>query len=198
MSRLFETIKIVNRIPQNITYHNRRMNAARLELFQRNDMIDIAAVIIPPKNLDNGLFRCKVVYSETIESVEFAPYTRRKINSLKLIESETIDYRYKYLDRSALELLLIMAGNDDIIIVKHGMITDTSYSNLTFFDGKRWITPSTPLLAGTARARLLEHEQIIEREIHPDDIGKFEKAALINAMNDLDEAPIVEIQNINW
>ena len=72
--------------------------------------------------------------------------------------------------------------------MKNGLITDTSYANIVFWDGQNWLTPSTPLLAGTKRARLLHESKIKEAEIRVDDLIKYEKARIINALNDLDDS----------
>ena len=84
----------------------------------------------------------------------------------------------------------------DILIVKKEFITDTSFSNIIFFDGDNWITPSTPLLEGTKRKELLEKNIISEQEIKFSDLKNFKKAILINAMLDFDEIAEIEIKNI--
>jgi 4-amino-4-deoxychorismate lyase len=58
------------------------------------------------------------------------------------------------------------------------------------------VTPSTPLLPGTARARLLQEGAIVQDEIKVRDLGRFTKVAIINAMVDLDEANTISIENI--
>ena len=85
----------------------------------------------------------------------------RSIRTLKLVTANHIDYRYKSTDRSELNRLTAQKGNcDDIVIVKNGFITDTSFTNLALFDGHQWLTPAHPLLAGTQRALLLEQGKI--------------------------------------
>ena len=112
----------------------------------------------------------------------------RDIKSLKLVYDDAIDYSYKYADRSALTKLLEQKGNcDEIIIVKNALLTDTSYTNLAFFNGKEWHTPSTPLLKGTMRERLVEEEKIREAAITVNDLKNYEKVSLINCMLDIDK-----------
>ncbi len=71
--------------------------------------------------------------------------------------------------------------------MKNGFVTDTSYANIVFWDGGKWITPTSPLLHGTARDRLLDSNQITEAEIAIDDLKNYSKAKIINAMIDMDE-----------
>ena len=71
---------------------------------------------------------------------------------------------------------------DEVVIVKNGLLTDTSYSNIALFDGQRWVTPRHPLLQGTMRQSLLDTGQLVERDIRDDEGGRYEKVSLINAM----------------
>jgi hypothetical protein len=44
-------------------------------------------------------------------------------------------------------------GNaDEIIIVRNGLLSDTSYSNIALFDGTMWVTPKTHLSTDTLSA----------------------------------------------
>jgi 4-amino-4-deoxychorismate lyase len=75
---------------------------------------------------------------------------------------------------------------DDILILQNGYLTDASYANLAFFDGKIWYTPRTPLLAGVRRQFLLDSGRIQTADIRKDDLPSFTSVSLINAMIDLD------------
>jgi 4-amino-4-deoxychorismate lyase len=85
---------------------------------------------------------------------------------------------------------------DDILIIKNGNVTDTSFSNIVFFDGTKWLTPAQPLLRGTKREKLIRENIIFEETITKNEIQRFQNAVLINAMIDIEESPIIEIQNI--
>ncbi len=85
----------------------------------------------------------------------------------------------------------------DILIVHHGEITDTSYSNIVFDDGKRHITPAATLPNGTCRQRLLAKGIISEEHLSPKYLKRFRRAILINALIGLREnisLPISEIR----
>jgi 4-amino-4-deoxychorismate lyase len=93
--------------------------------------------------------------------------------------------------------LFELRGNcDDIIIVQNECLTDSYTANLVLYNGKNWITPDTPLLAGTQRARLLKEGKIFEGAVKIHDLPKYSKAGLINALNNLEEMPVIEIENI--
>jgi 4-amino-4-deoxychorismate lyase len=177
--KFFETIKIENGRAKHLTYHNERLNRTLKAHYPKAAPIDLTQCIEPPKE---GLWRCKVIYSERVESVEFYPYAPRSIKSFKLIKSD-IDYSYKYLDRSAIDALFAQRGTaDEIIIVKEGLITDTSIANIALFNGYEWHTPQTPLLPGTTRERLLRAGLLVPKKIYAHEIENYEKIALLNAM----------------
>lgn len=189
MFQLFEVIKIQNRQLQNINYHNDRLNKSRFIAFGINESIKLENQITIPPNLDNQIYKCRVIYGDKIEKIEFESYQPRIINSLKIIHHNTIDYSIKYHDRKIINKLFGQRGNcDDILIIKNKFVTDISYANIVFWDGSKWLTPSTPLLPGTKRQRLIDEKKIIEKEIKINDLHSFEKARIINAMIDLDDS----------
>ena len=115
----------------------------------------------------------------------------RNINSLQVVENDTIVYDYKCTDRSRLNALVAQKGNcDDIIIVKHGLLTDTSFTNLAIYDGKHWVTPKHPLLHGTKRAELLDKKIIREADITLEDLRNTNKISLFNAMIEFGEMEV--------
>jgi len=196
---LFETIKIDNSKVCNIDYHNERLNRSRKALFNSDDYFDLEQLIIVPEEMKSGIVRCRVLYDQEIRKIDFFNYTPRVIRSLKLIESNDIDYSFKFDNRTKINELLKQKGDaDDILIIKNSFVTDTSYTNIVFFDGERWITPSTPLLKGTQRARLLKEGIIVEDEIKVADLERFEKAVLINAMVGFEESSYISIDRINF
>jgi len=199
MSLLFETIKIDNSIVCNIDFHNDRMNRSRKALFNADDFFNLTKLIVVPKEIKSGIVKCRILYDKEIRKIEFFKYAPRVIRSLKLIECNDIDYSFKFDDRTKLNELLKQKGNaDDILIVKNKFITDTSFSNIVFHDGEKWITPSTPLLQGTKRTRLLKEGIIIEDEIKVNDMKGFKKAVLINAMVGFEEGAYIDVDRINF
>jgi len=197
MSQLLETIKCKNGKLYNLKEHNFRFNNARKVYFGISKKIDLEKLISIPGTCKNGLFRCRVIYTETIDKIEFIPHQIRKIITLKLIESESINYEFKFSDRKKLNELFEKRGNfDDILIVKNGCITDSFTANPVFFDGKKWWTPDTPLLAGTQRAKLIEEGKISVCRITPKDLSNYTKVGLINALQNLEEMPVIPIKNI--
>ena len=176
----FETIKCDDYEVFNLEYHQKRI-AKTVGL-----NINLSEYVYP---ISNKLLRCKLIYDETgIQEVNYFDYKKRDINTFKLVYDENIEYSKKYLDRGNLDELYAKKENcDDIIIVKDGLLSDTSIANIAIFYENRWLTPTKPLLEGTTRARLIENGQIIEKDISVQMLKKCEKFALMNAMIGFDE-----------
>jgi len=198
MCLLLETMKIRNGEICNLEYHNRRFNSSRREKYGINQVADLGSLLAIPEDLGPGIFQCRVLYGQEIEKLEFIPYEKRIIRSLKIVTADTIDYSHKYADRKLLESLFEKRGEcDEILILKNGFISDTSISNIVFqrTDGS-WVTPDTPLLNGTMRMFLLETERISEAPVKPGDLGSYTAARMINCMMDLDGSPLIDMDNI--
>ncbi len=197
MSQLCETIKCQDGKLFNLPWHNIRFNKARQEYFGLSTKMNLGNFIKIPVYSKNGLFRCRVTYSKTIDEIEFIPHQSREIKSLKLIEANDIDYRLKYANRQELQALFEKRAEcDDILIVKNGCVSDSSTANLIFYDGERWWTSDTPLLLGTQRARLINEGKISVCRITISDLSKYIKVGLINAMWDLNEMPEILTKQI--
>ena len=177
---LLETISIVNGSIQHLSFHQARLNGSQKALFENYTPIDLGSIIHPPSG--SGHLKCRILYADRLIDISYSPYRPRKIEQLKLVES-TIDYAHKYSDREALDDLFARRGGaDDILIVRCGLITDTSIANIAFYDGRKWITPKSPLLRGTTRERLVRSGFLTPGDIRVDEIGNFEAFALLNAM----------------
>ncbi|WP_340113887.1 aminotransferase class IV family protein [Maribellus mangrovi] len=198
MSRfLLETIKCLDGKLFNLEFHQHRFNLARKKAYSCSDLISLADSIQIPEKAKTGLFRCRVIYSEQIEKIEFIAHKYRPIKSLKLVEDNEIDYHLKYADRKRLNFLFNQRGDcDDILIVKNGCISDSYTANPVFWDGTSWWTPDTPLLSGTQRARLITEGKIKVWRITPADLPNYSKVGLINAMQDLENMPVIEVENV--
>ncbi len=183
--QLLETIRVEDGKFSNLPLHQVRMNNSRKQLFNCTDKIDLISILQDLSNniSDNKLYKCRIIYDTEIGKIEFTPYQMPHINTLKLVYCDDIEYSHKYFDRNHInELLELKGAADDYILVKNGLVTDTSFANLLFYNGEHWLTPTFPLLKGTQRAKLLEQEKIHVADIRPEDMLNFTKIRLINAM----------------
>jgi 4-amino-4-deoxychorismate lyase len=192
-----ETICLNDGQLSNLTYHNERLNRTRSAYFGEVGKWDLNELISIPLGITAGLYKCRVTYGKAVEKIEFEPYRPRQVKSLRLVEDDSIAYDFKFKDRTALQYLFEKRGNaDDVLIVKQGLLTDSSYANLVFWNGKQWVTPDSPLLKGTKRARLLVEGLITEQKIRAQDLPKYSHARLINSMLDFDTTPDISVENI--
>ncbi len=192
-----ETIKCENGKLVNLDLHQDRMSTVRLTYFSSAEELTLSSIVKVPPKCSKGLFRCRVLYSDKIHKIEFLPHQSRTIKSLKLVEGHSIDYKFKYSDRKELEYLYSQRDScDEIIIVRNNFISDSFFSNILFFDGYKWWTSDTPLLEGTQRARLLQLGKVHLSRITLNDLPRFTKVGLVNALHDMRDMPIIPIAAI--
>ncbi len=178
-----ETIKILNGHPQNLLYHQRRLDFVFESYFKQESRFRLQMLINIPAKFAKGLVKLRFLYGVDLYRIEFSKYKPRRIQTLKIIENDSIRYSFKLTDRSLLDdLFKQKKQNDDILIIQNQCITDTSIANIVFDTGSEWVTPDTPLLKGTCRAKLLDDGIIKERRIELKDFESFKRFALINAL----------------
>lgn len=190
MQQFVETIKIEGGKALNLNFHQARMESTMRHFFADAPVPALADVLSPTPDMQ--FYKARVVYGgQGVEDVQYAPYKMREIRSLKLVEDNEIDYSFKSTDRTCLNSLTAQKGDcDEVLIVKNGLLTDTSFTNVAVFDGERWLTPKHPLLMGTKRASLLEKHVLKEADISVETLMNAQKLSLINAMIDLGEIEI--------
>lgn len=197
MLEFIESICLINGEIRNLEYHQKRLNQTRYKTLGLSDFLDLSKLISTQNIPQEGKYKCRIIYAEKIISIDFIPYSIRVPQSFRLIESPELNYKYKRKDRSKFELLKDAITEDEVIVTQNRKITDTSYSNLVFFDGQNWLTPTSFLLNGCMRRFLLDTQQITTTEIRLDNLHQFQSFKLINAMMDLEEGPEFPISVIS-
>ena len=124
----------------NLSCHQARMERTVSHFFKGQAVPNLNDILSP--TADMHFYKARVVYGKGgIEDVQYAPYTMRTIKSLKVVRDDTVDYSFKSTDRTFLNRLVSMKGDcDEIIIVKNGLVTDTSFTNIAVYDGDVWLT----------------------------------------------------------
>ena len=198
MCQFVETICVKDGVARNLRYHVERMNRTIREFFPNRAVVTEEDLFFDIPTVD-GLQKARLVYDEHgIVERSIAPYTMRNIQRIAVVEDDSISYAWKSTDRSMLVKQREKAlSYDEVIIVKEGCITDTSYTNLCFFDGNEWFTPDTPLLPGTMRQALLDQGRIKEKRIRIEDLPQYQSVSLINAMMTLGDM-VMEMKRIDF
>jgi 4-amino-4-deoxychorismate lyase len=184
MSLLLETIRFQDGLPVRLEYHLQRMKNSLAELSLSDKKISLIPQLVCPSHLLKGRVKCRVCYTESIESISFEPYIPRIISTLRCVEAPDMRYAHKFADRGSIEALSEGVKEDDILICRNGMLTDTSFANIILRKGDHFYTPAFPLLKGTQRQYLLDKGFISERIIKIEDLQEFNEIRLINAMLD--------------
>jgi 4-amino-4-deoxychorismate lyase len=194
----FESIRLFNGRFENLSLHEERM-ARALKFFDgRTSKPDLkhhlSGFDIPQK----GLYKCRLSYAPGLAPPEFVPYNRKRISSLRLVESSGCSYPHKFTDRSCIEQLMEQRLDcDDILITRNGFLSDTSYCNI-FLKNRQgvWITPSTPLLPGIQRQSILMHDIAEAKTIHVDELRSYISFKLVNAMIPWEDSEEIPAGNI--
>ncbi len=191
-----EVIKIYNGKIFNLPAHIERMNFTLQSFFGSTIPFSLKDEDIPLE-FREGLVKCRIVYSLENLEIEYSHYIFREINSLKIIHDNSINYSFKYAERRAFDRLMAQKENcDDILVVKNGLVTDTSFTNVVFESDKGLFTPSTYLLPGTKRQTLLKERVIKEKVIRIEDIEDYRKLYLINAMMGIEDNISIPISSL--
>jgi len=182
MFPLIETIKVVDGKLQHLKWHQNRFEASYFKYYKQLTNIKLEKVIRVPEEHSKGVVKLRFLYNATDCFCQFDVYEHRKIDSFKIIRQDDIEYALKLVDRKIFDQLCANSNADEIVIVKNNRVTDTSFSNIVFFDGTHWVTPKYPLLYGTTRARMLFENKIIQKDFLIEDLSNFQSFKLINAM----------------
>lgn len=189
-----ETIKVCDGMFYNLPLHLERMNRTSNNFFATSIPLLDNSLSIPPV-YKKGLVKCRLIYSDVLHKVEFSHYQFRKISNISIVEDNEINYEYKALNRERFDRLKTN-NTDEILIVKNGYITDTSFSNVVFEKKNGLYIPDTYLLNGTKRRDLLQQGIIREAQITINDLKDYDRMYLINAMIDIEDNISINIKDI--
>lgn len=199
---LLETIRIFNGSFTLLPFHLDRMKKSCRELYGQNPPDPQLSNHDIPSEFRNGTVKCRITYSTEIHRIEFEHYETRRIHTLKTVRDDSIDYHLKYADRTRLDSLRSLKGGaDEIIIVRNGLVTDTSFSNILCICGEKFLTPARPLLEGVMRRYLIENGLAMEADItpemlRPDNKKGIEGIILINSMLPPGTAPAIRLSDV--
>lgn len=199
MSLLFETLCVREGQILNLSFHQQRVDRAYAQFFaSSHPPLHLARVLQTIVLPTHGLYKCRVVYEIQQHRVEIEPYQPRRIQTLRLVDDDTIRYDHKCFDRSHLQTLFQQRnGCDEILIVQRGRITDTSHANIVLYNGSTWVTPDTPLLRGTQREFLLQQQRIHLASVRVQSLHQeYTHIGMINAMNSWETMSILPIDAV--
>ena len=182
---------------QHASWHEKRYVKSFITYFKRPPVKPLLEGIDIPNAYQKGKVKLRISYNENQREWRFSNYAFSPIAHLQLVEHNAINYELKWEDRVLLSELYQKRGDaDDVLIVRNGLLTDTSYGNIAFRKNGGWFTPDKPLLEGTARARLLAQGKISSTPISLENYTKFEVFKMINALRDFETDSCYSVANI--
>jgi 4-amino-4-deoxychorismate lyase len=197
MFLLFESICVIDGEIQSPLWHEQRYKSAFHKSYNQLPKNSLLEGVLIPEKLKKGKVKLRISYNQFEKKIEGSKYTSKEIKTLQIIESNSINYSLKYKDRKNLDQLFLKRNScDDIIILKNGLVTDSSYGNLVFFKNEIGYTPEEPLLKGTRRAKLLHEKKILSKKISVTEIKEYEFCQVINALLDLNESDKIPVDKI--
>jgi len=188
MYRFIESIKLLNGEFFRLKLHQQRMDKV-FDIFYPDlikiDLYDSLNLLNFPKD---GFYKCRIVFDSKIQDIEFLPYQLPQIRTLKVVEISIPSTIYKSADRKEInEVYSQREKCDDVLLMKNNLVTDSSYCNTAFFNGKTWFTPKTPLIYGIQREELLKNKKIFEKDIGIDSVFSYQSICLFNALIEFGE-----------
>lgn len=185
MCQFLETIKLCDGQFSRLPLHQLRLENAMHDYYPSAIVPKLVDVLSAANFPLAGMYKCRVIFDSQVRLVEFHPYIHPTIQSLKVIETDISSLPYKMADRTGYQAVFAQRANcDDVLLVKNGLLTDTSYCNIALFDGRNWITPRVPLIKGVNRSQLIAEGVILEDDIKMDDLMNFQHITLFNALNE--------------
>ncbi len=191
MCRFIESIKLQDGKFYRIALHQARVDKVFADFYPAVKPINLVELLIKSDFPETGIHKCRIVFDSEMQSLEYIPYVRREIKSLKLVETDMETLPYKIEDRTKLDIAFAKReACDDVLMIRNDLLTDTSYSNIALFDGENWITPKSPLLFGVNRAQLVAENKLIQKDIKVSELFNFQRISLFNAMIEFGEMEI--------
>ena len=104
MCRYIESICIEKGQIQNLSFHNKRFNTTRKELFGSSSFVNLEDFINAETHFERT--KCRVIYDQEIIEVSYQPYKLPSINCLSLVFDNEINYQTLLHTRPPQDLVL--------------------------------------------------------------------------------------------
>jgi len=180
-----------------LPYHQARVDRTFAAFYSGQRPLDLRR-LLAETSFPSGRRKWRISYNHQAAKAEIAPFPKRDISCLQLMEVDDLDYAYKFTERNKLDALYERKAEpaDEILIFRNGWLTDAYYYNVVVKMGSKLLTPRQPLLKGVMRAYCLEQQQVQLADIRIADLYKAEGVYLINALHPLERAPYIGRERI--
>lgn len=182
MSQFLESILLTDGVFPLLAYHQARVNQTIAD--HNGISLSLLSYIEQTSLPTSGVFKFRIVYDLNGNAEwQCLPYRQKLITSLQCIDIGEYSYEYKFADRSSIQNFYSQKKtSDDILMIKNGLVTDTSYGNVACYDNGTWTVPKASLLSGCRRQYLLDTNQIALNNIGIEDLLQFQYISIFNAL----------------
>ena len=178
-------------------YHQERVNRTYRTFYpnQKPFIIDqLIDEIVYAHQIEGD--KCRIAYNAVDFKMEVGMYSKKDFNSIVLMDSEHINYAFKYSNRGALYSNHSDKRKQLILFHSLGRIKDFSHANILLEINGEWLTPQYPLLHGCHRDYLVANKIVREYDLQLSDLKRTSKIKCINALSTFEEAPSFSIDQI--
>jgi len=88
MCRFIESIKLQDGKFYRIALHQARVDKVFADFYPAVKPINLVELLIKSDFPETGIHKCRIVFDSEVQSLEYLPYVRREIKSLKLVETD--------------------------------------------------------------------------------------------------------------
>ncbi len=204
MPDFIETIRVVDGSFRLLPLHAARMRATCREAYGcEAPALGLSPADIPAVCVCRGAVKCRVRYGREIGGVEFERYEPRRVRTLRAVSADGHGLSSETCRPCCARCRARSERDaDEVVIVRGGLVADTSFSNLLFRTADRLLTPRRPLLKGVVRRWLLDRGIAEEADIPAGDtlvagnpLGITE-ALMIDAMLPLGAVAPIPVERI--
>lgn len=192
--RFIESIRVFGGKAENLSYHQARVRDTFAHHFRNRKPVSLQQVIDDNPPPENGLFKLRIVYSETVEVAEYLPYLTPHFKIFRCFSvPDDFEYQFKSANRQLFDEISQKAGADVLpVLIRKGVVTDSTITNLIFKKRDQWFTPTSLLLQGVQLQKVTEAFPLHRIKIRETEIETFDAIYPINALNPLGSiAPIL-------
>ena len=100
MCRFIESIKLAEGRFYRLELHQARVDKAFADFYPSLKPINLAELLEKNDFHETGIHKCRIVFDTEVQLLEYIPYVRREVKSLKLVETEAETLFYKKEDRT--------------------------------------------------------------------------------------------------
>lgn len=193
MCQFIESIRLKNGELFNLELHQKRVEKTFLEFFPNSNAFDIKTTLQNIQLPDNELYKIRIFYDSEIRILEILEYQKPHFSKYKCFHIPSdFNYDFKFANRQIFDQISKNTSKDTLaILVKNGLVCDSTFSNLIFEKSEKLFSPAKALLLGTQLQKLISERKIQLIDIAENQIKDFDKIYFVNALNPLDAASAI-------